>query len=284
VLGGVGGMAWLVIGDLQQQYGRLRSVAPQAAASAERSSRFGEAARRFELTKRVEEYLADLPGRLGGGQGAAAVRSATTRGIAFLVTVVLALFLMVDGQRLVRAGLRQIRDEQTRRRVSVAMFRGYRRAWSYLALMIAKAVMGGTVAYVAYRLAGLPAASVLALAVALGSFVPDLGIVVVGIPIALLGGGLEGSLAWGIAIAVGHMAAQWADAWLLRRVVHRRSLVVGPIASLIAVVFGMDVYGLGGILVALPLVALALAVLDEWLPDDAGPAPEEPAAARPVLP
>ena len=67
-------------------------------------------------------------------------------------------------------------------------------------------VAGGAVAYMAYRLAGLPAASVLALAVALGSFVPDLGIVVVGIPIALLGGGLEGSLAWGVAILVGHVA------------------------------------------------------------------------------
>jgi predicted PurR-regulated permease PerM len=284
VVGGVGGIAWLVIGDLRDQYDRLSSLAPQVAASAERSRRFGEAARRFELTKRVEDYLADLPGRLGGGQGAEAVRSTATRGIALLITIVLALFLMVDGQRMVRAGLRQIRDEGTRRRVSTALFRGYRRAWAYLALMIAKAVLGGTVAYAAYRVAGLPAASVLALTVALASFVPDLGLVIAGIPIALLGGGLEGSLTWGIAIAVGHIAAQWVDSWLIRRVVHCRSLVVGPVASLIAVVFGLDVYGLGGVLVALPVVTLVLAVLDEWLPEDEAPTAEEPVSSRPALP
>jgi predicted PurR-regulated permease PerM len=284
VLGVVGGVAWLVIGDLQDQYGRLRELAPEAAAAAERSSRFGEAARRFELTRRVETYLADLPGRLGGGQGAEAVRSAATRGIALLVTIVLALFLMVDGQRLVRAGLRQVRDDDHRRRISVALFRGYRRAWSYLAMMIAKALVGGAVAYAGYRLAGLPAASVLAVTVALASFVPDLGIAAVGIPIALLGGGLEGSLRWGVLIAAGHVVVQWADAWILRRVVHRRSLVVGPVASLIAVVFGMDVYGLGGVLVALPLVTLALAVLDEWLPEDQVPPLEEAVAPRAVLP
>ncbi len=150
--------------------------------------------------------------------------------------------------------------------------------------MIAKSLVVGFVGYGAYRLAGLPAASVLAVAVALASFVPDLGIAAIGIPIALLGGGLENSLRFGVLLAAGHVAAQWGDAWLLRRVVHRRSLVVGPVASLIAVVFGMDVYGLGGVLVALPLVTLVLAVLDEWLPEDQVPSLEEAPQPRPVLP
>jgi hypothetical protein len=44
------------------------------------------------------------------------------------------------------------------------------------------------------------------------------------------------------------------------------------------------VYGLGGVLVALPLVTLALAVLDEWLPEDQVPPLEDAVAPRAVLP
>jgi predicted PurR-regulated permease PerM len=51
------------------------------------------------------------------------------------------------------------------------------------------------------------------------------------------------------------------------------------------VVVGLDVYGLGGALVALPAMILLLALLDEWLPEgDQSQLAVEPAQTGPVLP
>lgn len=281
----VGGLAWLLVGDLQHEFGRLQRAAPAAAVSVEQSERFGEAARRFDLAKRLDGLMADIPGRLAGGEGAAAVRSAATRGITLLITLVLALFLIADGERIVRAGLRQIRPDDRRRRVSITLHRAYHRAWRYLTLMLAKAVVLGVVAYIGYRAAAIPAASVLALTVAAASLVPYLGIVLIGLPIAALAGGLEVSLAWGLTVLGVHIVAQWVDVLLVRRAVQPRSVSVGPAASLIAVVVGLDVYGLGGALVALPAMILLLALLDEWLPEeDQSQVACEPARTGPVLP
>jgi predicted PurR-regulated permease PerM len=151
--------------------------------------------------------------------------------------------------------------------------------------MLAKGVVLGAVAYGGYRFAAIPAASVLALTVAAASLVPYLGIVLIGLPIAALAGGLEVSLAWGLTVLGVHLVAQWLDVLLVRRAVQPRSVSVGPAASLIAVVVGLDVYGLGGALVALPAMILLLALLDEWLPEgDQSQLAVEPARTGPVLP
>ncbi len=133
-------VVWASVGDLQHGLQRLRVAAPETAADLEsRRSWIGDAARQFGLQQRVKDFLDDIPARLAGGSPGAAVRAAASRGIAVLITIVLTLFLMSHGPRLLRGLLRQL-PEDRRPVVSAALFHGYRRAWGYL---VAIARQGG---------------------------------------------------------------------------------------------------------------------------------------------
>jgi predicted PurR-regulated permease PerM len=80
--------------EVDADFDRLREAAPQAAAQLERDDRFGETLRDFGLTRNVKRILDDLPGRLAGGTGVDALRSAATWGVAALVTLVITMFLV----------------------------------------------------------------------------------------------------------------------------------------------------------------------------------------------
>ena len=117
VLLSVAGLTALVVrasvGDLQHGLQRLRAVAPETAADLEsRRSWIGDAARQFGLQQRVKDFLDEIPARLAGGSPGAAVRAAASRGIAVLITIVLTLFLMSHGPRLLRGLLRQLPEER----------------------------------------------------------------------------------------------------------------------------------------------------------------------------
>lgn len=271
-----------IAGDVASQYNRLREAAPEATAAVEQSNRLGAAARRFQLTERVDTFLADLPDNLAGGEGEGLVRSAATRGIATFITGILTLFLLLDGERLVRSGLRQVRPDRRRRWLSGVLLRAHVRWRRYWGLMVPKAIVVGALCYAGYRGAGLPAASVLALSAGALSLVPHLGLVFAGFAVGALAGGVEQSFVWAGVAWAAHLALQLADSLVLRRVVHPRTFAVGPAVSLLAILVGFEVYGLGGAVIALPTAAFGLAVLDEWLPDAVDHAPDT--TPHPALP
>src|SRR5436190_3219396 len=91
LVGIVGGLVYVAIGDVRTELDHLQEVAPEAAASIENSQRYGEAARDFRLQERVESFVEQLPERLAGGDTAQAIRSATTRGLAYFVAFILTL-------------------------------------------------------------------------------------------------------------------------------------------------------------------------------------------------
>ena len=145
-------VVWASVGDLQHGLRRLRAVAPRTAAGLERRrSWIGDAARQFGLQGRVKDILDEIPARLAGGSPGAAVRAAASRGIAVLITIVLTIFLISHGPRLLRGLLRQL-PEARRPLLSAALFHGYRRAWGYLVAMVGKAILIG---FVTWAVAGL---------------------------------------------------------------------------------------------------------------------------------
>ena len=93
----IGTVAYGIVDELVRETHALQAVAPDVGRNLEESKRFGELARKVELTERVTRFAKAVPERLRGGDTATALRSAATRGVAFLVTGVLTLFLLVHG-------------------------------------------------------------------------------------------------------------------------------------------------------------------------------------------
>ena len=159
----VAGITYRGIDEVRTQADRIERAAPAAARDLQRSERFGEFARQAQLEDKVTTFVEELPDRLRGGDTVDALRSAASRGAAFVATFVLMLFVLISGPRFVESGLAQIRDPERRAGVQTVLERAYPRAWRYVALSLAKAVAAGVFTWAVCVVADVPGAVLLGL-------------------------------------------------------------------------------------------------------------------------
>ena len=262
----VSAVTYTVVGDVRSEQSRLSRVLPEAAHRIETSTRFGKAATDFQLSDRVDDLLAALPRQIAGGTGAAAVRRNATRGATVVVNIVLSIFLVLYGGRMVNGALCQIQDVSRRRRVRRLVNRAYMRAWTYLVGRLGLGLVAGLFAYLLCRVAKVPGHTVLALVVLLASAVPYLGVVIGGLPIVLLAFGLHPSGSTGSLVLIALLAYQTLEVVVFMRPLHRRSIVVGPAITLLAAMMSIALGGLGLALSGIAVVVFAACVVDELAP------------------
>ncbi len=270
VLGGtlavVVGIGYAGFDTVRRAADRLEKEAPDAAAELERSERFGDAARQFHLEEKVQDFVDQLPERLRGGDTAAALRAAATRGVAYLATWVLTLFLLAHGPRLVQAGLAQIHDDERRARVAWVLLGAYERYVTYLALTLVRAAAAGVFTWLVCAAVDVQGGVLLALAAAVASLVPLIGTVIGGIPVLLLTAAFHPERAWIVAVAF--VAYQVAESLLVQPRLDARSMRLGPVLSFVALMVGLEAYGVGGMIGALVVVAFLAALMLEMAPHD----------------
>jgi predicted PurR-regulated permease PerM len=265
----VGGLAYATIDHLRREATKLQEAAPEAAASIERSARFGDAARQFGLTARVTDLVKQLPSRVTGASGDQSITAAATRGFAYVAGIVLTVFLLLHGPRLVDAGLRQIADDTRRANAARILRCAYGRWWRYAVLNLGRAVGVGVLGYLACRVIGLPAAFLLALVLGVFSLVPYLGVLIGSLPIVLLALGLEPSSPRFVVLLVAFVGYQVFEAFVVQPQLDRRSIRIGPVLPLVVAMVAFELYGLGGALYGMAIAVFAAAVLDELAPTDA---------------
>jgi predicted PurR-regulated permease PerM len=257
-----GSAIYVVFSDIHTEVTRVQQAAPEVANDIEASPRFGKTARDLNLAEHVRNFVDQLPERVQGGNTAQLLRATATRGVSFLVGLVLTLFMVSYGPRLITAGLRQIEDEDRRRMLERALARAYHRAWLALTGRLLRAVVVGVVAYGAARIGDLPGARVLGLFCAAWSIVPSFGIIVGAIPIIVFAGGLRGS--WSaVGMVLFFFGLQVLDAVLNRVLLNADRLAIGPIVPLLAAMLGFETNGIGGALVAVAFALFGVAVLEE---------------------
>jgi predicted PurR-regulated permease PerM len=255
------GVAWRVVDDISDQVKELQRALPAAAEEIEDSERFGEAARDAELAERVDAFVDELPERLRGGDTASALRSAATRGVAFLATTVLTIFFLIHGHRLLRSGAMQLGEDRGGR-IKLVARRAYPRAWRYIVGTIGMAVIAGLLAYGCAEVLDLPGAAPLALWMALVDVIPVLGVVVGALPLVLLTA--VTSPGWQTAlVAVTLLGYQVLETTVLQARIERQSIHVGPFVTIAVSMVGLELYGIGGALIALIAAVAVLAVADE---------------------
>jgi predicted PurR-regulated permease PerM len=279
-LGTVGGLVYSGIDDVRTQADRLEREAPRAARDLEaRDDGIGEAAREFELERRVRQFVEELPERLQGGEAAEALRSAATRGVAFFATGMLTLFLLIHGAGLIGGALRQVHDVERRARLEDLLRGAYRRAWRYVVLTLARCALAGFFTVAVASTVDVPAQTLLALWAAAWAIVPMIGVVTGSLPLLGLTLAFEpGAAPWVAALFVGYQAA---EILLLQRRIERVSVSVGPVVTLAAALAGLEAYGIGGLFATTTIAIVAVAVLTELA---AQPEGDVVAAADALLP
>ncbi|HZQ27285.1 MAG TPA: AI-2E family transporter [Acidimicrobiales bacterium] len=275
-------ITYAMVDGIVSEYHEVQRAAPARAAQLEQTGRFATLARDAHLAERVKRFVDEAPLRLQGGDAAAALRAAATRGVAFLATGILSLFFLLDAPSIGRAALNQVHTPSRRAQLERVTTAAIRRAFGYARGTLAMALLAGLVAWAVAAWAEAPGPAPLALWVALWDIVPLVGAVIGAIPIVALAA--IDSPRRGVELSVFFLAYQAVEWLVLQRWIERRTVRLGPFATIVAAFAGLELYGVGGALIMLLAVVLAVAAMDELLPPLTAPAAGAPAAAAASAP
>ena len=119
----------------------------------------------------------------------------------------------------------------------------------------------GLLVGVSFALAGLPLATSLAVLAGLGEFVPFVGPFIAAMPALLLALSISGKL-FAIILAI-YLGIQFIEGHFIMPMVQRHTVDLPPVLTLLAIFFMGNAFGLLGMFVAAPLMAVTLVLVEE---------------------
>jgi predicted PurR-regulated permease PerM len=262
LLGAIGFAGYKIVNDVSDAMSSLQQAAPQRAAELEKNSEFF---RELKLKERVTNLVNAIPKRLAGGGASEAIKSAATQGVAFLAGLILTIFFVLYGSRLIQGGLGLIEDEAARRRTEEVFLRGSHRALFFARVKLWEAAVEGLLAYSIARTANVPGPAALGVWVALWSLLPVAGVLIGALPIVVFAAAL--STARAVTVGAAFVAIGVAD-WLVNRWLERRSVNVGSFVIVLAAFGGLELYGLSGALLFVLGAVFVVAIISEIGPEE----------------
>jgi predicted PurR-regulated permease PerM len=222
---------------------------------------------------KAQKWIEQLPKRLSGDTAPIkrAGRVVFDGLLASSITLLIAVTLLLDGERLLRAVARLI-PVRHRERAERAGDLAYQVVGQYVAGSLALAAVAGLTVLIAGLVLGVPLTPLIAVVVAVFDLVPQIGGAVGGIPFVLLG--FTKGAGTAVACAVVFMIFQQVKHNILQPVLVGQAVKLSPPATMTAALIGVSAAGVVGALVAVPLVGAAKAIYLEIRP----PVPAAPAS------
>jgi predicted PurR-regulated permease PerM len=176
------------------------------------------------------------------------------------IVVILAIFMLVEGPRLVDAALRLVpaHHREAARRVGLTTSRVVS---GYTTGVLIMAALNGAVAGIAMGLTGTPFVLPLATWAAVIDILPIIGGLLSILPAALFG--FTHSIAAGVTVAVAILVYQQIKNHVLYPVVVGRAVSLGSLFVLVSVLAGAELAGVGGAVLAIPVAGVLNAVVVE---------------------
>ena len=211
------------------------------------------------VPERLERAVRDLPDRLAGDTTPleSAARSAADGLLAAFVTVLFALTLLVDGERLLR-GARRLVPPAHRSRAEHGAAVAYEVVGRYVAGSLLVAGVAGVAVLIAGLVLGVPLTPLVAAWVALWDLVPQVGGAAGGIPFVLLG--FTQGAGTGLMCAGFFVVYLQLENNVLGPLLVGQAVKLSPLATMTAALVGVSAGGVVGALLAVPLVGAAKAV------------------------
>ncbi|HVQ94133.1 MAG TPA: AI-2E family transporter [Mycobacteriales bacterium] len=278
----------LLVPPLVREVRQFADAAPGYLADLQaRQDWIGNAARHANVSAKAQQFITDLPGRIGDSFDTVIGLAGTVLGRVFdLFTVaILSIYFMLALPRLRRtvAGLtRPARRDQVDRLLQ----RSLEKIGGYVSgNLITSAVCG--IATVAALLAlQVPYAVPLGMWAGVADLIPQVGAYAGAIPAVLVG--LARGPGYGLGVVLYFIAYQQFENYVLAPRVYRNSIDLSPAAVIVSSLIGGTLAGFAGALLALPVAATIKVVIADVLLANrangpAAPAPDAPAAAPPAV-
>jgi predicted PurR-regulated permease PerM len=215
---------------------------------------------------------------------AAGVLGGIATGVTGTVTVLVLAYLMVlEGPKIVdgTVGLFTPATGERIRRVATDCARS---VTGYLSGNLLISFVCAVLTYAVLKISGVPFAGLIALFVGIADLIPLVGATIGGV-VALLAGFLH-SVPAGIAVLVFFVVYQQLENHLLQPLVFARTVKVNPLTVIIAILIGVELLGILGALLAIPVASIVQVVLRDVWDHRRGQVKDEPTigeARRPAL-
>lgn len=262
----VGLFAWLVIPVVVSQGTHLIKNAPTLLSDLKHNSTIAALNDHYgivdTLQKKLNSVSSDgtlLISAFGGVIGVG--RTVLSGTFSALTILILTLYFLISLPQIVKLGLR-LAPASRRDRISLLANGILDRIGTYIGSQITVALISGTYILILSLVLGLPSPIALGMLV----FVCDLAIPLIGhfIGVSIISiVALTQSIAIGIIAFVAYVAYIQVENYFITPRIMRRSLAIPGLVTIIAALLGATLLGLVGALLAVPLAASALLILDE---------------------
>lgn len=209
-----------------------------------------------------EESITNTLTGLGGS--ATAILSGIATGIAGVVTVfVLAVLMVLEGPKVVSGLLNLIDDDEARERVRRVGADCSKSITGYISGNLLISIICGGLTYAVLKFSGVPFAGLIALFVGIADLIPLVG-ATIGAIAALVAAGIH-SVGALIAVAIFVVLYQQLENHVLQPVILSRTVKLNPLAVLVAILVGVELAGILGALLAIPVAGIVQVILrDVW--------------------
>lgn len=258
-------LALLLVPPAVRQARALGRELPAVVAELGRLPVVGDDLRRNQVPERVERALRELPDRLAGDSAPLerAARSVAGGVAAGLVTLLFAVTLLVDGERLV-GGVRRLVPAAERPRADRIGGLAYAVVGRYVAGSLTVAGVAGLTVLAAGLVLRVPLTPLVATWVALWDLVPQVGGAAGGIPFVVLG--FTRGAGVGLACAVFFILYLQIENNVLQPLLVGQAVKLSPPATMTAALIGVSAGGVVGAMLAVPLVGATKAIYAELRP------------------
>jgi predicted PurR-regulated permease PerM len=184
-----------------------------------------------------------------------------TFGTAFGVVFILAIGIYIAGDmHMYFNGVLRLIPPGHRARTRQIMLRlGHVIRWWLIGQSLSMLILGSTV-FAGLHLIGIPNAVVLALLTALMTFIPNLGPFIAFIPIALVAA-LQSTLHL-VYVGIFYVIIQSLEGFVLTPMIHRKVITLPPVLIIATQVLLLTLLGWLGVILAMPLVACAMILVE----------------------
>ncbi|HVF77454.1 MAG TPA: AI-2E family transporter [Solirubrobacteraceae bacterium] len=281
VLGLITGIGALVIPTLAQQISDFAKALPDYVRDlTSGQGPLGFLETKYHVVDRVEAAVAgdgDAASIAGGASAALDVtRGIATFVIAVLTITFLTIFMVLEGPRWITAGIEMLPAARQAEAREIAD-EIYQLVGRYVTGNLLISLIAGVTTTIVLLVLDVPFALALGLLVAVLDLIPLAGATLGALIVTLVA--LTDSVTTAVIVASFFIIYQQLENHLLQPVVYGRTVRLSPLAILVSVLIGVEVAGIVGALIAIPVGGTINILLEHWRrrrPTDAAEPDEEP--------
>lgn len=256
------GAALMFVPPLIEAGQQLAEEVPAYVSQLQESQLVQDLDQEYDVLERLEEEVTTALEGMAGPDTAVEITQRIVNGLVALLSIAVISFLLsLYGSRVRRWILDQAQGD-ARARLERVADRMYRVVAGYVVGVFLVAAAGGLATYIFLTVVGVPFALLLAFWAGLASLIPLVGATLGGIPYIIVAFFQGWPL--GVAAVIFLIVYQQVENNVFQPIIHRFTVNLNPLWIILAVLIGVQVLGLVGALVAIPLAGIVQVLIQEW--------------------